>query len=48
MDDAGNPYILEVNPNPDISPLAGLTRMAKASGWEYSELIDRIIREAVA
>jgi D-alanine-D-alanine ligase len=48
MDEAGNPYILEVNPNPDIAPQAGLTRMAKAYGWEYAELVDRIIREAVA
>lgn len=47
MDEAGNPYVLEVNPNPDLAPVAGLTRMAKAKGWEYPELIDRILKEAV-
>ena len=48
MDQDGNPYILEVNPNPDIAPAAGLTRMARAHGWEYVELVDRIIAEATA
>jgi D-alanine-D-alanine ligase len=48
MDEAGNVFILEVNPNPDLAPNAGLARMAQATGWEYSGLIDRIIGEALA
>jgi D-alanine-D-alanine ligase len=46
MDDQGRPFILEVNPNPDLAPVAGLTRMARSQGWEYAELIQRIIAEA--
>jgi len=47
VDSDGQPYILEVNPNPDISDSAGLSRMAKAYGWEYEELISRIVEEAL-
>lgn len=48
VDAEGQPYILEVNPNPDISDSAGLSRMAKARGWEYDELIARIVDEALS
>ena len=47
MADDGRFYILEFNPNPDIAPAAGLTRMASAHGWQYPKLIERILREAV-
>lgn len=43
IDQQGKPFILEVNPNPDICKDAGLTRMAKAHGWSYEELIARIM-----
>jgi D-alanine-D-alanine ligase len=48
VDAAGQPYILEVNPNPDISDSAGLSRMARACGWDYEELIARIVDEALS
>lgn len=43
--DANNkPYILEVNPNPDISSDAGLANMARAHGMTYEDLIEKIVR----
>lgn len=46
-DDAGELHVLDVNPNADISPNAGLTRMAAALGWSYTQLVGRIVEEAV-
>ena len=47
----GIPYVLELNPNPDISSDApedtGFTRSAKAHGWEYEFLIQQIIKFAL-
>ena len=44
----GVPYVLELNPNPDIASDVpedtGFTRSAKAHGWEYSHLIQQIIK----
>jgi len=43
----GQPYVLEVNPNPDISDDAGLSRMAQARGWDYDALILKVLEEAL-
>ncbi len=44
------PYVLEMNPNPDISSDVdedtGFTRSGKAYGWSYEELIQNIIKFA--
>jgi hypothetical protein len=43
--------VLELNPNPDIASDVpedtGFTRSAKAHGWEYSYLIQQIIKYAL-
>lgn len=43
MDPAGRIYILEVNPNPDLSPIAGMAKMADTAGWGFDGLIRRIL-----
>lgn len=42
IDANGQPWILEVNANPDIAPDAGLARMARVVGIEYPALIRNI------
>ncbi|MBV6478774.1 MAG: D-alanine--D-alanine ligase [Ignavibacteria bacterium] len=46
------PYVLEMNPNPDIASDVdedtGFTRSGKAYGWTYEELIQKIIGFASA
>src|SRR5256886_3963858 len=47
VDEQGQPWVLDVNPNPDLNDDAGLSRMAQTAGWDYAELVRRIAEVAL-
>jgi D-alanine-D-alanine ligase len=42
VDTKGVPWVIDVNPNCDISPDAGVARAAKVAGMEYAQLVEMI------
>jgi D-alanine-D-alanine ligase len=44
---AGVPYVLDVNPNCDLSPHAGMARAAAAVGLEYGAMLKLLVRYAL-
>jgi len=47
FDDEGIPNVLEVNPNPDITPGYGVARQARAAGMIYDQFIEQILTMAL-
>lgn len=43
IDQAGTPYILEINCNPDISPGAGFSNSVEKSGLDFEALVIKIL-----
>ncbi len=44
VDKNNKPYVLEVNLNPDLSEDAGMTNNARAAGYSYDQLIEKILK----
>ncbi|HTE51665.1 MAG TPA: hypothetical protein VK698_12515 [Kofleriaceae bacterium] len=42
LDSGGRPWVIDVNPNCDLSPDAGLPRTARSIGLDYPKIIGRI------
>jgi len=47
IDRDGEIYVLEVNPNPDISPQSGMARALKAQGTTYTEFVGNLLERAL-
>jgi D-alanine-D-alanine ligase len=47
MDEEGKLYVIEVNPNPDISPDTGAATQAKAAGMTYTRFVEKIVELAL-
>jgi D-alanine-D-alanine ligase len=47
LDAEGVPNVLEVNPNPDISPGYGASRQAKVAGMNYNQFMEKIVMFAL-
>jgi D-alanine-D-alanine ligase len=47
LDHEGQLNVIEVNPNPDISPGTGAARQAEAAGMTYTQFIGKIVQLAL-
>lgn len=47
LDQEGELNVIEMNPNPDISPGTGAARQAEAAEMTYTQFVDRIVRLAL-
>jgi D-alanine-D-alanine ligase len=47
LDTSNTPYVLEVNPNPDISRDTGFARSARAAGMTFEDMLAKIIETAL-
>jgi len=42
----GNPRVLDVNPNPEISPGVGICRAVQEAGWQWQDFIRKLVEWA--
>jgi D-alanine-D-alanine ligase len=47
LDASNTPYVLEVNPNPDISQDTGFARSARAAGMDFEDMLTKIVETAL-
>ncbi len=47
LNPGGEAFVLEVNPNPDISPSSGMARSIKAGGMTYTEFVENLLERAL-
>ena len=47
VDGDENIYVIEVNPNPDISPESGMARAIKAHGMTYADFVGGMVQKAL-
>ena len=47
VDEKGNPYVLEINPLPNLSPDDVFVLFGKVKGMSYNEIINKIMDEAL-
>jgi D-alanine-D-alanine ligase len=47
MDHEGQLNVIEVNPNPDISPGTGAARQAEAAGMTYTQFVEKLVQLAL-
>lgn len=47
LDPQGRPAVIDVNPNPDLHPEAGLAIAAREAGIDYPALVERVLSRAL-
>jgi len=47
VDSAGQPWILEINTNPCLSPDAGFAAAAAQAGWSFDRVVEAILTDAL-
>jgi D-alanine-D-alanine ligase len=45
VDNQNNPYVIEVNANPCLSPDSGFASATRAAGYHFTEVLERVIHD---